>query len=173
MRVVTALFAAPSIAPSRLQMPVWYRTNPYVSPGRRNDKRLDACQGLRITNRFAARIDVPKSSAPSLAPYPGLGIGHVAQSGGFGRIGTGGDDAWLIHDSREPGCLNDRMVAPNASLGRQFSGAGEVMLFPAEIAVIFHRALEEFIAPVAELTPMFPQVTHLLLAQRLEVAQDR
>ena len=63
---------------------------------------------------FPSRTDVTKSRARALALYAGLGVGYIAQSGGFRRIGIGGDDVWLIHYSRKQASFNNRIIAPNA-----------------------------------------------------------
>ena len=46
------------------------------------------------------------------------------------------------------------------------------MLFTAEVAIVFQRALEQLIAAVVELTTVLAQGCHLLFIKRLEAVQD-
>jgi hypothetical protein len=46
------------------------------------------------------------------------------------------------------------------------------MLFTAEVAIAFQRALEQLITAVVELATVLAQVCHLLFIKRLEAVQD-
>ena len=49
---------------------------------------------------------------------------------------------------------NPKLNDPDVMLLRRaVRRRGEIMLFPSKVAVIFHRALEEFEAPVVKLRP--------------------
>ena len=74
--VVAVLTAARGVSAHGLDVAGRIGADPDVLPGRRDDERLDAGQGLRIPHRPSARAEVAEPSAA--APAPDIRGGRVA-----------------------------------------------------------------------------------------------
>ena len=87
-RMVPALFPASGIASGNLQVPSGIRANPYIRPGRRDDKGFNPGQRVLVAYRLAIGINIAKASTPAPAMEPGLSVRDVTQSCRF-RDSTG------------------------------------------------------------------------------------
>src|SRR3954463_7986001 len=84
--MVAVLFSAPGIPGRGLYMTIGIRGDPYVSPCRRNDERIDAAPLLRISDPFAVRLEENPSLAGAAPGDPGHAVGHIVESGAAGGL---------------------------------------------------------------------------------------
>jgi len=80
-RVIEVLFAAPGVAACRLQVAIGERTDPHILPGRRDDERADALDGLGVGEVRAVAADVEEAAARFPPPNTRPVVSHVAQAG--------------------------------------------------------------------------------------------
>ena len=78
--MVTILFTPAHIAAGSLQMTIVRRTNPYISPGRRDGQAFDADQLFAIAKQLSIRLKVDKILPAFLARDPRFCVRDITET---------------------------------------------------------------------------------------------
>jgi len=74
VRVITVLFAAPGVAPGRLQVPLGIGADPHITIGGWDGKTADSCQQSRVRHLAATRMEVREIAPTAHPPDAGVAI---------------------------------------------------------------------------------------------------
>jgi hypothetical protein len=88
--VVAVLLAPTLVVTGRLEVAVRVRADPHARPGRRQDQRRDALEGLAVAHRPPVRVAIGEALPARDARDAGCRVVDVAEPGGRGGSARGG-----------------------------------------------------------------------------------
>jgi hypothetical protein len=149
---IAVLFSPSRVPARRLQMAIRVRTNPHVSPDRRNRERSDAHQGLTVTHGPAVGMYIGENFSPPLSGDTGPAVVHIPH--------TANPQTWQpVCPRRQFGfavspSLSTFPIPSYAALGpdfrpRAFAGRAALPALPLVSTLRFKSAIKSMTSPLA------------------------